>query len=132
MTDSRFDELVAHGANSILAAKVFSKPYPHMAFEHFWPEDFYRELLQKRPDEQNYLQMNKENTRRQFTLFDGSCDAGDEERRQLWKLVSDVLASPEIEAALRQVLDEGFASGRREAKRAGRSKCTRARCLFRL
>ena len=108
MTEFSFDELVAHGADSILAARVFSKPYPHMAFENFWPEAFYRELLQKRPDEQNYFQMNKDNTRRQFTLFDGSCDAGDDERRQLWRRVSDVLSAPEIEAALRQKLDEGL------------------------
>ncbi len=32
-------------------AKVFSKPYPHMAFTNFWPEDFYLELIAKRPDE---------------------------------------------------------------------------------
>ncbi len=65
-------------------------------------------MLAKRPELDNYVQLNRENTRRQFTLFDGSCDAGDDERRALWKLVSDVLASPEIEGALREVLDEGF------------------------
>jgi len=108
MNDSRYLELVAHCAQSLRNAKVFSKPYPHLAFEKFWPEDFYRELLAKRPELDNYVQLNRENTRRQFTLFDGSCDAGDDERRALWKLVSDVLASPEIEAALREVLDEGF------------------------
>ena len=108
MTDSRYLELVVHCAQSLRNANVFSKPYPHLAFEKFWPEDFYRELLAKRPELDNYVQLNRENTRRQFTLFDGSCDAGDDERRALWKLVSDVLASPEIEAALREVLDEGF------------------------
>jgi len=108
VSHSRYDELVAHGVNALLSASVISKPFPHMAFENFWPEDFYRELLAKRPEPANYVQLNRENTRRQFTLFDGSCDAGDEERRALWKLVSDVLASPEIEAALREKLDEGF------------------------
>jgi hypothetical protein len=108
MNDCRYDELVAHSVQSLLSAQVFSKPYPHIAFDKFFPEDFYRELLAKRPEPANYVQLNRENTRRQFTLFDGSCDAGDDERRQLWKLVSDVLASPEIEAALRNVLDEGF------------------------
>ena len=105
---SRYDELVAHGVQSMLAAKVFSSPYPHMAFENFWPQDFYAELQAKRPEPGNYVQLNGANTRRQFTLFDGSCDAGDDERRELWKLVSDVLSSPEIEAALRQQLQEGF------------------------
>ena len=117
MTDPRYDGLVAHGVQSILDAKVFSKPYPHMAFEKFWPEDFYQELLAKRPENENYVQLNGANTRRQFTLFDGSCDAGDDERRALWQLVSDVLASPEIEDALRKMLDEGLrirAKGSRE------------------
>ncbi len=103
-----YDGLVAHAVESIMKARVFSKPYPHMAFDHFWPEDFYAELLAKRPEPANYVQLNGANTRRQFTLFDGSCDAGDDERRALWKLVSDVLQAPEIEAALRERLDEGF------------------------
>jgi hypothetical protein len=118
MSDSRYDELVAHGVQSILNAKVYSKPYPHMAFENFWPEDFYRELIAKRPDEANYVNLNGHNTRRQFALFDGSCDAGDDERRALWKLVSDVLSAPEIEQALRKQLDEGL---RIRAKGSGES-----------
>jgi hypothetical protein len=108
MNDSRYDGLVPHAARALLSAQVFSKPFPHISFDRFWPEDFYRELLANRPEPANYIQLNRENTRRQFTLFDGSCDAGDDERRRLWKLVSDVLASPEIEAALREKLDEGF------------------------
>lgn len=108
MIDSRYDELVAHGVRSILSAEVFSKPYPHLAFKNFWPEDFFRELIAKRPEAENYVQLNGANTRRLFTLFDGSCDAGDDERRLLWKLVSNVLSSPEIEAALREKLDEGL------------------------
>ena len=60
-----------------------------------------RELIANRPDEAGYVQLNGANTRRQFTLFDGSCDAGDDARRALWKLVSDVCSAPELEAALR-------------------------------
>jgi hypothetical protein len=108
MTDSRYDELVAHAVKSIMDADVFSKPYPHLVFRNFWPEDFYRELLTKRPDYDNYFQLNGANTRRQFTLFDNSCDAGDDERRALWKVVSDVCSSQELEAAMRKQLDEGL------------------------
>ncbi len=103
-----YDELVAHAVKSIMTARVFPKPYPHMAFENFWPEDFYRLLLARRPDPDNYAKLNRDDTRRQFTLFDGSSDAGDDERRQLWKLVSDVLGSAELENALRERLDEGL------------------------
>ncbi|MGP0106918.1 hypothetical protein [Rhodoblastus sp.] len=108
MSESRCEELVAHAVKSIMEAEVWSKPYPHMIFRDFWPEDFYRELLAKRPEEKNYVPLNGANTRRQFTLFDDSCDAGDDERRVLWKLVSDVCASPELENALRARLDEGL------------------------
>jgi hypothetical protein len=108
MSDSRYDALVAHGVQSIMNARVYSKPYPHLAFANFWPADFYQELIAKRPDENRYVNLNGRNTRRQFTLFDGSCDAGDDERRALWKLVSDVLSAPEIEEALRKQLDEGL------------------------
>lgn len=108
MTKFCYDELVAHAVKSITDAEVFSSPYPHMSFRNFWPEAFYRELQEKRPESGNFLQLNGENTRRYFSLFDGSCDAGDDERRTLWKLVSDVLASPELEAAMRKQLDEGL------------------------
>lgn len=108
MVDPRYDALVAHAVKSIENAQVWSMPYPHMAFENFWPEDFYRELLAKKPDDAGYFQLNGANTRRQFTLFDGSCDAGDDERRALWKLVSDVCMAPELEAAMRDRLDEGL------------------------
>jgi hypothetical protein len=108
MPQSRYDELIAHAVRSIENADVFSSPYPHMAFRNFWPEDFYRELLAKRPELGNFLQLNGENTRRYFALFDGSCDPGDDERRALWKLVTNVLASPELEAAMRNQMAEGL------------------------
>lgn len=108
MTDVRYDQLVAHAVKSIMGADVFSKPYPHMIFRQFWPADFYAELLANRPDDAGYVQLNGANTRRQFTLFDGSCDAGDDARRDLWKLVSDVCSAPELEAAMRTQLEEGL------------------------
>jgi hypothetical protein len=117
-TAHAYDDLVAHTAKSIRAAEVFSAPYPHMVFRNFWPEDFYRELISNRPDEANYQQLNGANTRRSFTLFDGSCDAGDDYRRGLWKLVSDVCAAPELEEALREKLDEGLRIRAKGAKSA--------------
>ena len=108
MTDPRYDALVAHAVASIMDAQVWSKPYPHMVFRNFWPEDFYQELLARRPEEKNYFAINGAQTRYQFNLFDGSCDAGDDERRALWKFVSDVCSSPELENAMRTRLDEGF------------------------
>jgi hypothetical protein len=108
MADTRYDELVAHAVKSITDAEVWSKPYPHVIFRDFWPKDFHHELNARRPEEKNYFQLNGANTRRQFTLFDGSCDAGDDERRALWKLVSDVLSAPELESAMRRGLEEGL------------------------
>ena len=35
--DTLFDEIVEHGRGSILAGKVFDKPYPHLIFEKFFP-----------------------------------------------------------------------------------------------
>ncbi|WP_298424763.1 hypothetical protein [Rhodoblastus sp.] len=108
MTEPRYDELVAHVVESIMDADVWSRPYPHMVFRHFWPEDFYRELLAKRPDQASFFAINGARTRYQFNLYDDSCDAGDDERRTLWKLVSDVCSSPELEAAMRTRLEEGL------------------------
>jgi hypothetical protein len=84
LTNGRYTLSVTRRTLRAIASQrqgLLKKPYPHLAFEKFWPEDFYRELLAKRPELDNYVQLNRENTRRQFTLFDGSCDAGDDERR---------------------------------------------------
>ena len=91
MSDPRYADLVAHAVKSIMEADVSSKPYPHLVFRNFWPEDFYAELIANRPDEAGYVQLNGANTRRQFTLFD------DEEKRikhqKLDKTVDDPRAS---------------------------------------
>ncbi|MCI4677997.1 hypothetical protein K9U39_09685 [Rhodoblastus acidophilus] len=78
MSDSRYDELVAHGVQSIMNATVHSKPYPHMAFANFWPDDFYRELIAKRPEPENSINPIGRNARSRFIVFDGDGDAGGE------------------------------------------------------
>lgn len=111
-----FDSIVSQGARSILAGAVFDKPYPHLTFANFFPDDVYRRLISHWPDIDRYVDLNGARTRKQFTLWDRGVEAGDPERTTLWRTVSDALSAPPIEAALRARLREGLEI---RAKRSG-------------
>ena len=103
-----FQSMVSHGRDSILAGAYFDKPYPHLTFENFFPADVYQRLIGHWPDIDKYVDLNAARTRKQFTLHDRKADAGDAERTQLWRMVSDAVSAPEIEAAMRERLRRGL------------------------
>ena len=107
-SETLFDSIVNHGKNSILGGTVFEKPYPHLIFENFFADDVYRRLIGHRPDLSQYRDLNGARTRKQYTLWDRQVEAGDSERTQLWRTVSDAVSAPEIEAALRERLRSGL------------------------
>lgn len=106
--ETLLDSIVHHGVDSIRAAAVFDKPYPHMIFERFFAPEVYRRLLASWPDIDRYVDLNAARTRKQYTLWDHRVEAGDPERTELWRTVSDALSAPEIQAALRERLHKGL------------------------
>src|SRR5208337_1269882 len=106
--ETLFDSIVRHGVDSVMAGAVFDKPYPHLIFERFFAPDVYRKLISSWPDIDRYVDLNGARTRKQYTLWDRSVEAGDPERTALWRAVSDALSAPEIEAALRERLESGL------------------------
>jgi hypothetical protein len=116
-SDTLFDEIVEHGRGSILAGKVFDKPYPHLIFEKFFSDSLYRRLISHWPDLDRYVDLNGARTRKQYTLWDRKVEAGDNERTALWRTVSDAISAEPIQEALRESLRKGFeirAKGSRE------------------
>ena len=106
--DTLLDEIVEHGGGSILAGKVFEKPYPHLIFENFFPDSLYRRLIGHWPDLDRYVDLNGARTRKQYTLWDRRVEAGDSERTALWRTVSDAVSAEPILDALRERLTRGF------------------------
>ena len=107
-SETLFDSIVRHGADSIRAGDLFDKPYPHLIFQKFFAPDVYRKLIAGWPDIDRYVDLNGARTRKQYTLWDRRVEAGDPERTALWRTVSDALSAPEIQAALRERLHKGL------------------------
>jgi hypothetical protein len=103
-----FRSIVDHGEESLLSGAYFDRPYPHLTFEKFFAADVFNRLITHWPDLDRYVDLNGARTRKQFTLYDRKADAGDPERTELWRSVSDALSAPAIEAALRERLRRGF------------------------
>lgn len=103
-----FGSIVDQGEESLLSGRYFDRPYPHLTFENFFAEDVYRRLVTRWPDPDRYVDLNGAKTRRQFTLYDRTADAGDPDRTELWRTVCDALSAPAIETALRERLRRGF------------------------
>jgi hypothetical protein len=116
--DAEYAGVLEHAVQSILAAQVFSRPYPHLHFESFFSSEFYRRLLDNFPANDRFFPLNAQGTRRQFNLFDEASDPGTQAGRALWSIVSRMLNSQEMAEALRARLEEGFrirAKGSKEA-----------------
>jgi hypothetical protein len=103
-----FASIVDHGEESLLSGAYFDRPYPHLTFEKFFADDVYRRLTTHWPELDRYVDLNGARTRKQFTLYDRTADAGDPERTELWRTVCDALSARPIEAALRERLHRGF------------------------
>jgi hypothetical protein len=106
--ETLFESIVRRGADSIHAGALFDQPYPHLIFERFFAPEVYRKLITSWPDIDRYVDLNGARTRKQYTLWDRRVEAGDPERTELWRTVSDGLAAPEIQAALRERLHKGL------------------------
>ena len=115
--DETYEAVLKSATNAILNAQLFEAPYPLIVFRDFFPDDFYRLLLRRFPDNDRFVQLNGEGTRRQYSLYDDRTEPGSEEGRAAWSIVRRALASLEIASALRTKLDAGFrirAKGSRE------------------
>jgi hypothetical protein len=106
-SSSRVHTLISHAVESIEASDVYSLPFPHIFFRNFFPDDFYRELIKKLP-EQGYESIAANETRMALRLYGENVELVDEDLRHSWRAVSQMLASKEVENAIRNKLTEGL------------------------
>ena len=79
--DETYEAVLKSATNAILNAQLFEAPYPLIVFRDFFPDDFYRLLLRRFPDNDRFVQLNGEGTRRQYSLYDDRTEPGSEEGR---------------------------------------------------
>jgi hypothetical protein len=105
--DAPSDELICHAVASIHGADHFSLPFPHILFRDFFPEDFYRDLLNAVPAA-GYDPITATGSRMALRLYGEHVDEIEPELRAVWTGVSTTLTSPEVEAAIRAKLHDGL------------------------
>ena len=115
--------------SSILNAEAFRKPYPLIRFRDFFPSDFYARLLQRFPDVDRFAGLNGDGTRREYALYDERSDPGSEESRATLEHRAAGAGVGRSRVGATGKAGRGFPHPRRrEAARAGRCLCIRARC----
>jgi len=101
------DELITHALASIEAADHFSRPFPHLVFQEFFPPDFYSDLIKSVPS-QGYEPITETGTRMALRLYGENVEKIDPGLRELWAAVSAMLTSTKIENAIRFRLRDGL------------------------
>jgi hypothetical protein len=112
------DELIAHAVGSLENAEHFSLPFPHIFFRDFFPADFYQDLINSYPQDAAYGNIKGKGLRTALRLYGDNIDAIEDSVREKWAAVSAMLASPEIETAIRRRLEDGLEIRRRGDKLA--------------
>jgi len=101
------DELTAHAVASIDAADHYSRPFPHIVFRDFFPADFYRNLVRNVPTE-GYDPITSSGTRMALRLYGENIEKIEQPLQIVWAAVSAMLASKEVEQAIRKKLHDGL------------------------
>lgn len=102
------DELIDHAVGSIEAAELSDEPFPHLFFRDFFPRDFYLELIRSFP-EVSFRPIAATDTHRTTVRIYGShLQELPRELQSLWGAVSGMLASPQVERAIRCRLQAGL------------------------
>jgi len=109
-------ELIDSAVKSIDAADRFSLPFPHIFFRDFFPKAFYEDLIRSIPTK-GYNPITP--TRTAIRLYGDNVDEIDADIRAKWAAVSAMLASKDIEDAIRRQLHEGLVIRAKGDKAAG-------------
>lgn len=105
--DALSRDLINHAVASIRASECFSLPFPHIFFRNIFPADFYAQMLKSIPAD-GYDKITGDGSRMALRLYGDDIDKIDADVRDMWRAVSTMLTSPEIEAAIRTRLHEGL------------------------
>ena len=101
------ERLIAHAVGSLDEADHFAAPFPHIFFRDFFPAEIYRDLLASVPVN-GFDNIKSDGTRTALRIYGENIERIEPEVRGLWRAVSTMLASPEIEQAIRRRLRDGL------------------------
>lgn len=101
------NDLIAHAVASIDAADYSPFPFPYIVFRNFFPQDFYRDLINSVPAN-GYDPITGTGTRMALRLYGEHVEHIEPEFRPMWSAVSTMLTSKEVERAIRNRLQDGL------------------------
>lgn len=113
-----YDDLTRHAVASIKAADYFAKPFPHIFFRNFFPDEFYSEMIAKWPTT-GYDPIKGDGTRMALRLYGDHVRQVDAPLRDAWVAVSQMLMSKDVENAIRVKLRDGLETRARGDKLPG-------------
>ena len=102
------ERLIAHAVGSLDAADYFAAPFPHIFFRDFFPAEVYGDLLSCLPVN-GFDNIKSDGTRTALRIYGENIERIEPEVRDLWKAVSIMLTSREVEQAIRRRLRDGLA-----------------------
>ena len=110
------DDVTAFVVKAVDGAKSIDAPFHHVEFEHFFPPDLYRRMLETMPESSEYRAMSGRSkdrehgapTRVKIDLFPEYIRLLPPRQRRVWDLVGRVLCSSELEAAFVRRLAPGL------------------------
>lgn len=104
----REDKILDHVIAAIDDSVPHDEPFGHCYFENVFPEDFYKEILERLPSPEEYHALNLkawsrangESTRdRMFLSKEGLEPLGDNQR-EFWSTVTDIILSEQVKRAI--------------------------------
>ena len=101
------ERLITHAVESLENAEHFAAPFPHIFFRDFFPAEIYRDLLDCVPVN-GFDNIKSDGTRTALRIYGENIERIEPEVRELWRAVSTMLASSEVELAIRRRLRDGL------------------------
>lgn len=105
---AREEKILDHVIAAIEACDAHDEPFGHCYFENVFPEDFYKEILERLPSPEEYHALNLkawsrangESTRDRMFLSKEGLEPLSEDQKQFWNLVTSVILSEDVKRTI--------------------------------
>ena len=116
---SREEKILDHVVSAIEECEAHDEPFGHCYFENAFPEDFYKEILERLPSPEEYHALNLkawsrangESTRDRMFLSKEGLEPLSNDQNAFWSLVTNVILSDDVKRAIYAELWKDIALG---------------------
>lgn len=105
---AREGKILDHAVAAIEASDAHDEPFGHCYYENVFPEDFYKEILERLPSPEEYHALNLkawsrangESTRDRMFLSKEGLEPLSRDQNEFWSLVTSVILSDDVKRAI--------------------------------